>query len=143
MRRAIGIAALLAVAAQVLLLAPRLVTRSVMAALNGVVGAADSPIEARRRVFGRIADALEAIKRVLPEHSEYLLAGDNVAGELYFAAYDLAPRRVRSVGSGWCTEEELRANGLPPDAPRYVVIVPSKPGVPHVVETEVFFGSAR
>ena len=103
----------------------------------------DDTLTARRRAFGSAVDEIEAIKRLLPPNAEYLLTGDNTRGALYFIAYDLAPRRVRRLGSGWPTEAELRALGAPPGAPPYVVVVPSPPFPPYAVESREFFARPR
>jgi hypothetical protein len=142
-RRFLGLLALLAIVAQLIVAGSKTVDRIALGLLHGATGIQDSTLEARRRIFGRAADDIEAIKRVLPQNAEYLLAGDNTRGALYFIAYDLAPRRVRNLGSGWCSEAELRTLGTPSGAPQFVVVVPSLPLPPYVIESRAFFARSH
>ena len=143
MRGFLGLLALAAILVHLILQGPRTLDRVAAGLLQGATGIRDETLEARRRVFGGTVDDIEAIKRIVPEQAEYMLAGDNRRGALYFIAYDLAPRRVRSVGSGWRCEEELLTLGMPTGAPQFVVIVPSSPASPYVVDTATFFKARK
>jgi len=61
----------------------------------------ESPVEARRRIFGETyTSAIEEIRRTLPPGEAYLLVegGSGMLGGTYWVRYDLAPRRALYLG---------------------------------------------
>ncbi len=73
-----------------------------------------TPLEARRQAFGAAyVEAVEAIRRELPEDAWYLLippAGSEDAGWAFWLRYNLAPRRPVLIES-WSRHRLLTVNG--------------------------------
>lgn len=99
--------------------------------------------EARRRVFGDYASAIEEIERRLPSTASYLLIGSSPDGTHFFVHYDLAPRRAPYLGLGVAADpEKCRALGEPRDAPPYAVVLRKPRYLPTLERTRDFFEGA-
>lgn len=106
----------------------------------GIAGLHDDEVAARRRVWGdAYVDAIETIRRTIPDGAEYLLVVDKRPGTPDYVAYDLAPRRPLLVPNVF-TAEELRRAGPPPGSPPWVVIGSRRTDPPRLVATAEFFG---
>ncbi|MFI5182258.1 MAG: hypothetical protein ACHQPI_12800 [Thermoanaerobaculia bacterium] len=110
--------------------------------LLGLAGFHDDEVTARRRIWGdAYVDAIEAIRRAIPEGAEYLIVVDKRPGTPDYVAYDLAPRRPLYLPNVF-TADELRRVGPPPGAPPWVVIASRKTDPPRLLATAEFFRGA-
>ncbi len=108
----------------------------------GLRGLRDDELTARRRVWGdAYVEAVEKIRRAIPEGAEYLIVVEGRPGTPDIVAYDLAPRRPLYL-PGVFTADELRRAGPPPGAPPWVVVAVRATNPPRLYTTEEFFGRA-
>ncbi len=135
--------ALLPLAAVLAALVPLAATRTGTNIRLGLAGIRDDDEAARRRVWGdAYVDAIETIRRTIPEGAEYLLVVEKRPGTPDYVAYELAPRRPLSLPDAF-TADELRRAGPPPGAPPWVVIASRRTAPPRRVPTAAFFGGAE
>ena len=102
----------------------------------------ESPEGARRRVLGeRWVDAVDGIRRAVPENGAYLLVNGGLEweGGPYWARFDLAPRRAIYLGQlAELPDGETLRRSLPPNAPQYVVLAFREPFPPILMKREDF-----
>ncbi len=99
------------------------------------------PEAARERAFGaEYAQAIEEIRRIVPEGAAYVLAADG-AVITDFVAYDLAPRKPLLVDGGRPTVRTLRERADATGLPRFTVVVPGAGAPPRLVPTATLTGA--
>jgi hypothetical protein len=134
--------ALLPLVASLAALVPLAAERTRANVRLGIAGLRDDEVAARRRVWGdAYVDAIETIRRAIPDGAEYLIVVDKRPGTPDYVAYDLAPRRPLYLPNVF-TAAELLLAGPPPGAPPWVVIASRRTDPPRLVPTAEFFGGA-
>lgn len=134
--------ALLPLVASLAALIPLAAVRTRTNLTVGLGGLRDDEVTARRRVWGdAYVEAVERIRRAIPEGAEYLIVVQGRPGTPDIVAYDLAPRRPLYL-PGVFTEDELRLAGPPPGAPPWVVVAVRATDPPRLYPTLEFFAGA-
>ncbi|MEO6324674.1 MAG: hypothetical protein ABIT01_16860, partial [Thermoanaerobaculia bacterium] len=124
---------------------PRTLFQGAWKLASGIKHLRESPLEARRRVFGTAyADAVESIRRAIPSGGEYLLAErSREPGQPNWIRYDLAPRRALYVGRLSGTTLVVPKEGLPRSRPAFVVVAVESEQAPELVPAGRFFEATR
>jgi len=134
--------ALLPLVASLAALVPLAAERTRTNLTVGRHGLRDDEVTARRRVWGdAYVEAVEKIRRAIPDGAEYLIVVEGRPGTPDIVAYDLAPRRPLYL-PGVFTQDELRRTGPPPGAPPWVVVAVRATDPPRLYTTADFFRGA-